>query len=152
MQNKKRNSTSDKQHFVSQGPAETEKIGRDFAQLLKPGDVVALCGDLGTGKTVITRGIVAGLSADHDIFVASPSFTIIIEYPTPIPIYHIDLFRLQPEDIEDLGLEDYMSENGITIIEWAEKMPYLPAEIWHVQLTWLDENRRDIVIIRQDSL
>ncbi len=84
--------------------------------------MVALSGDLGTGKTVLARGIAAGAGAGG--YIASPTFTLIREYRGPVPIYHVDLFRLEPSEVEDLGLEELL-ERGITVIEWAEKVPHL---------------------------
>lgn len=134
--------------FISCSATETEEFGRRFASSLQVGDVVALVGELGTGKTVFTRGIVSRYTKDYDILVSSPSFTLIHEYPTDIPIFHLDLFRLETDDVIDLGLDDIITNKSITIVEWAEKMPYLPHMFWLIEFTWLDENRRSVSISR----
>jgi len=102
--------------------AETTEVGRIIGRRLRRGDVVALTGELGTGKTVLARGIAAGAGATG--YFASPTFTLIREYAGPAPVHHVDLFRLEPAEAADLGLEELM-ERGITVIEWAEKVPRL---------------------------
>jgi len=104
------------------GEAETTEVGRIIGRRLRRGDVVALTGELGTGKTVLARGIATGAGATG--YIASPTFTLIREYAGPAPVYHVDLFRLEPAEAADLGLEELM-ERGITVIEWAEKVPRL---------------------------
>ncbi|MBN2382619.1 tRNA (adenosine(37)-N6)-threonylcarbamoyltransferase complex ATPase subunit type 1 TsaE [bacterium] len=129
---------------LSHSPDQTEEYGRELAHHLGPGDTILLYGDLGTGKTVFTRGIVKGLCSDRDIYVSSPSYVIVLEYRCPLPVYHIDLFRLEQPDLFEIGLEDYFTENAIVIVEWAEKMPFLPSEYWRVDLVWQDEFTRSI--------
>jgi tRNA threonylcarbamoyladenosine biosynthesis protein TsaE len=91
--------------------------------------VLALTGDLGTGKTVLTRGIALGLGIPMDQ-VSSPTFTLIQEYPGSIPLIHVDLYRLErPSEISALGLEEYFTPSTIVIIEWAERFPQiLPSD------------------------
>lgn len=102
----------------TQGEGETAEVGRIIGRSLRRGDVVALTGELGTGKTVLARGIAAGAGARG--YIASPTFTLIRAYAGPVTVYHVDLFRLAPAEAADLGLEELM-ERGITVIEWAEK-------------------------------
>jgi tRNA threonylcarbamoyladenosine biosynthesis protein TsaE len=97
-------------------------LGRRIGRALGRGDLVALVGELGTGKTVLARGIAEGLGASG--YVASPTFTLIREYQGPTPMYHVDLFRLTPQEAADLGLEESM-EQGVIVIEWAERAPGL---------------------------
>jgi len=121
------NSTSTNRFvYISQSPEETKNLGKKLGKLLQEGDLLALNGDLGAGKTCLIQGIAVGLnSRDH---VSSPSFSIIKEYSGDKPIYHFDLYRLtQPEELETLGYEEYFYGNGVTLIEWAEKIKhYLP--------------------------
>ncbi|HNP60226.1 MAG TPA: tRNA (adenosine(37)-N6)-threonylcarbamoyltransferase complex ATPase subunit type 1 TsaE [Nitrospirales bacterium] len=108
---------------------ETIKFGERLGKLLTGGDVLALTGDLGAGKTVLTCGIALGLGIPMDQ-VSSPTFTLIQEYSGAIPLIHVDLYRLDgPSDISTLGLEEYFTPNTIVLIEWAERFPQiLPAD------------------------
>ena len=128
-------------------PAETQTIGEEIGKQLRQGDLVALIGDLGTGKTCLTQGIARGVGVDPNQIVNSPSYTLINEYAGKIPIYHVDLYRLQNHDeLLDLGLDEYMEGNGICIIEWAEKLGSLKISHTKIQITWLSEMTREIEI------
>ncbi len=108
------------------GEEATERLGQQLASSLRSGDVVALHGELGAGKTCLVRGLAKGLGLDEGL-VASPSFSLINEYPGSVSLFHIDCYRLHPEEaIEELGLEEYMEGRGITAIEWAERVSFLP--------------------------
>ncbi|MGH2348433.1 MAG: tRNA (adenosine(37)-N6)-threonylcarbamoyltransferase complex ATPase subunit type 1 TsaE, partial [bacterium] len=121
---------------TTRSPEETEALGRRIGSQLRPGDVVALSGDLGTGKTVLAQGIVAGAGASG--YVASPTFTFIREYSGAVPVAHVDLYRIDdPRQLDDLGLEDVFSGRMLVIIEWAEKAgDWLPAEHLWITLTF----------------
>jgi tRNA threonylcarbamoyladenosine biosynthesis protein TsaE len=124
------------------GEKETESLGERLASGLLPGDLLALYGDLGAGKTCLVRGIARGLGIDEGS-VASPSFTLINEYPGRVPLVHLDAYRLDSaEAFEELGLEDYFEGAGVLVIEWAEKVPDLPDERIDIAIRWVDENRR----------
>ena len=112
-----------------QSVRETIQFGKQVGQQLTGGAVLALTGDLGTGKTVLTRGIAFGLGMSMDQ-VSSPTFTLIQEYTGSIPLIHVDLYRLErPSDISTLGLEEYFTPDTIVIIEWAERFPQiLPSD------------------------
>jgi tRNA threonylcarbamoyladenosine biosynthesis protein TsaE len=107
--------------MILTGPDETEAFGRSLACSLRPGDVVALFGDLGAGKTTLARGILAGLG--HEGEVASPTFPIVIPYEAlRLPAWHVDLYRLEdPAEIEELALDEAL-EDGILLVEWPERM------------------------------
>jgi len=116
--------------FVTKSPEETENLGRVVAQSLRHGDIIALSGDLGAGKTVFARGVLRGLG--YAGRVTSPTFTIVNEYETPAGIVsHLDLYRiLQPEALLEIGLEEYLDGNRIILIEWSENAgSLLPPEI-----------------------
>ncbi len=99
---------------------ETENLGQRLSQLLQPGDVICLFGDLGSGKTALARGFCSGLGCNDDV--TSPTFTIINEYAGKFPVYHFDLYRLESEEeIFDLGYEEYFFGEGVCLIEWAER-------------------------------
>jgi tRNA threonylcarbamoyladenosine biosynthesis protein TsaE len=123
-------------------------MGKRLGRLFQPGDVVALVGDLGTGKTQFIKGVAEGVGVGKSPYVSSPSFTLINEYPGRIPFYHIDLFRLQSEkEAEALGLEEYVRGNGITAIEWADKVSsLLPEELLLVKILYTGEHSRTIEI------
>lgn len=104
---------------------ETIQFGKRLGLELTGGEVLALTGDLGTGKTVLTRGIALGLGIPSDQ-VSSPTFTLIQEYTGSIPLIHVDLYRLErPAEISTLGLEEYFTSHTIVIIEWAERFPHI---------------------------
>jgi tRNA threonylcarbamoyladenosine biosynthesis protein TsaE len=114
--------------FISNSSAETEAIGRQLANNLDAGYVLALKGELGSGKTLFTQGLVAGLHIDAAV--TSPTFTIVHEYQGGrLPVYHFDFFRLEnPESALRLGLEDYFFSDGVSVIEWADRFPELIPE------------------------
>jgi len=119
--------------YGSKSPEDTRELGRQLAERLRPGDVVALEGELGAGKTVLVQGLARGLGTDPKIPVNSPSYTLIHEYPGPVPLFHLDFYRLtQKESVLGLGLEEYFEGEGVTVVEWAEKFGELfPAgTIW----------------------
>jgi tRNA threonylcarbamoyladenosine biosynthesis protein TsaE len=108
------------------GPAETEAFGRSLAPLLRPGDVIALFGDLGAGKTTFARGLLRGLGFEGEV--ASPTFPIVQPYEELVlPVWHVDLYRIQePEEIEELALEEVL-DDGALLLEWPERMG---AALW----------------------
>ena len=108
---------------VTQSSHETLQLGQKLGAKLIPGDLVLLFGDLGAGKTCLTQGICLGAGLDSNNYIRSPTFTLINEYPAKVPIFHIDLYRLETEgEISNLGLEEIIYSNAITIIEWSEKL------------------------------
>jgi ATPase, YjeE family len=111
--------------FISNSASETEAVGRQFATEVAAGAILALQGDLGSGKTQFTKGLVAGLESSAPV--TSPTFTIIHEYPGGrLPVYHFDFFRLENrESVAQLGLDDYFFGDGISVIEWADRFPEL---------------------------
>jgi tRNA threonylcarbamoyladenosine biosynthesis protein TsaE len=127
---------------------ETKEFGRVLAKELKAGSVVALSGPLGSGKTVLIQGICSGLGVTE--FVTSPSFVIINEYPGKVKVYHFDLYRLENvEEFIKLGYEEYFYGNGITLIEWAEKIKnFLPEKRMEINLEILSEKERRISVRR----
>lgn len=139
--------------IISKGPEETIRLGKRFAALLKKGDVVALTGELGSGKTTLTKGIAKGLGVRRAKYVNSPSFVIIKEYSGRLPLYHFDLYRLDSaSDIETTGYEEYFWGNGVCVIEWAEKIAdLLPKEYIKIELRFKKENERSIRFIPKGS-
>jgi len=128
--------------LVSHSPEQTQKIGAGIGELALPGDIFLLVGRLGTGKTCLTQGIARGLNIKE--YALSPSFVIIRELYGRLPLYHIDLFRLDHiEEIEELGLDDYLYGKGVCVVEWAEKgLTVLPAEHLLVQIDFISDTER----------
>lgn len=104
---------------------DTIEAGRRLGASLRPGDIVLLYGDLGAGKTAFVRGLAGGLGLDPDE-VTSPTFTIVQEYRGTPTLHHVDLYRLAPEEVPDLGLEDLAGDEAVLAIEWAERLPRPP--------------------------
>ncbi len=123
--------------ITTHSPEETEAFARNLAASLKEGDILALTGDLGAGKTHFTRGLANGLNIPADVAISSPTFSIVQEYSGGrLPLYHFDFYRLEsPHDLLDLGWDDYLDAGAITVIEWADKFPeLLPPHTswWHL--------------------
>ncbi len=119
---------------------ETQRLAAKLAKYLKARDVITLEGDLGAGKTSFTQGLALGLGITQ--IVNSPTFTLIKEYQGNLPLYHMDVYRLEGED-EDLGFEEYFYGEGISVVEWAQFIEdYLPDQLLNIIILKLDENRR----------
>ena len=127
---------------------ETIRVGKEIGSRLLPGDVLALVGELGAGKTQLIKGLAEGVGMESSAYISSPSFTLIHEYPGKIPFYHMDFFRLEREqEAEALGLEEYFQGTGITAIEWADKIPsLLPKELLFICIAIVDKNIRSLEI------
>ncbi|MBI3322891.1 MAG: tRNA (adenosine(37)-N6)-threonylcarbamoyltransferase complex ATPase subunit type 1 TsaE [Candidatus Omnitrophica bacterium] len=134
--------------LTSRSPEETEAIGRRLAGRLKAGDVVALTGEIGAGKTTLVRGLAEGLGVPAGS-VASPSFVLVREYRGRLPVFHADLFRLEGlPDAATVGLEDFYPQGGITVIEWADRVPgVLPGEHLEIRFDVLDPQTRRLTFI-----
>ncbi|HEU0264713.1 MAG TPA: tRNA (adenosine(37)-N6)-threonylcarbamoyltransferase complex ATPase subunit type 1 TsaE [Geobacterales bacterium] len=134
------------QQLISQSADETERLGERLGALLAAGDVVALVGELGGGKTCFTRGIARGLGVDPTQPLTSPTFTLMQQYQGRVPLYHFDLYRLAgTADDHDLGFEEYLEGDGAAVIEWAERLPgLLPTERLTVTFHWQDDEERSL--------
>lgn len=135
--------------FLAEAEA-TRSLGVKFGQLLPTGSVILLEGDLGAGKTTLVQGIGEGLGITEPI--VSPTFTLINEYTKGrLPLYHLDLYRLQTPEIKALNLESYWEGDevalGVVAIEWAERLPYLPESYLRLCLTYSGENGREAKLI-----
>ena len=112
------------EEVITQSADETKQWGREFAKRLRAPVLVLLTGDLGSGKTTFTKGIVAGLGAAAEDEVTSPTFTLVHEYGKGTRVYHVDLYRIESfHDFETLGLEDLFAQPGMVILEWSERFP-----------------------------
>lgn len=133
--------------LVTKSADETILIGKKIGNCLKPGDIIALQGTLGAGKTTITKGIALSLEITDDI--TSPTFCLISEYYGKMPLYHMDVYRLGGiDDFENLGVDEMLYGDGVCLIEWSEKiMSYLPKSTIIVRLETTDsDNERKITI------
>ena len=128
--------------LISHSPEQTQKLGAGIGELAMPGDIFLLVGCLGAGKTCLTQGIARGLNIKE--YTLSPSFVIIRELYGRLPLYHIDLYRLDRiEEIADLGLDDYLYGDGVCVIEWAEKgLSILPPEHLLIQIGFIADTER----------
>ena len=128
--------------LISHSPEQTQRLGVRIGELALPGDILLLVGALGTGKTCLTQGIAWGLGIEEYAF--SPSFVIVRELYGRLPLYHIDLYRLDHiEEIIELGLDDYLYGNGVCVVEWAEKgLSILPTEHLLIQIGYLSDTER----------
>ena len=137
--------------FISKSVKETLSIGEKLAKRLKRGDFVALVGDLGSGKTVLTKGLAKGLGVKNHRYVNSPTFVIIKEYKGKLPLYHFDLYRLDhPGMLDAENFEEYFYGDGVTVVEWADKIKgLLPKKRWDVNMSVAGEDKRRIKISRK---
>ena len=132
--------------FETSTEPETSAAGETLGRTLGTGDVVLLYGDLGAGKTAFVRGLARGIGANPDD-VSSPTFTLVQEYAGPsLTLFHVDLYRLEPAEIDDLGLEDLVSGDGVVAIEWAERWTGRPDDVIEVKIEETGDDRRRIQI------
>jgi tRNA threonylcarbamoyladenosine biosynthesis protein TsaE len=139
--------------FSSGSPEDTIAIARALAEVLEPGDVVALTGDLGAGKTLFCKGIGEALGVPPDR-VVSPSFTIVTEHAGRIPLTHVDVYRLDSlREAEEIGLDEtFAGREGICVVEWAEKVTeLLPTGCIRVTFTISGGDRRGIAVAAPDQ-
>ncbi len=135
---------------------ETRNLGRVIGSNISPGDIVLLTGGLGAGKTTLTQGILWGLGSDE--YARSPTFVLVNEYNARIPVYHMDLYRLDTfEEIDGLGLEDYLFGDGLCVIEWADKARgYFPLDHVDISIETISDSARVFTLdtghIEGDSL
>lgn len=127
--------------FIVHNVEETYALAKLLAKFVQPGDVLALVGDLGAGKTTFTQGLAQGLGIQDRV--NSPTFTIIKEYEGRIPLYHMDVYRLNGE--EDLGFDEYFSGDGVTVVEWPSQIAeFLPEELLWIEITAANDPEREI--------
>jgi tRNA threonylcarbamoyladenosine biosynthesis protein TsaE len=128
--------------------AATQAFGQRLGQRLWPGAVIALIGELGAGKTQLTRAIAQGLGITDSRAVTSPTFVLVQEYEARLPIYHFDAYRLRTEaEFAELGADEYFESNGVCLVEWADRVPgCLPAEHLRITLSVTGETSRRATI------
>ena len=128
--------------LISTSPEETRVIGRIVGEHAAAGDVVLLTGELGTGKTCLTQGILHGLGSDD--LARSPTFVLISEHHGRMPLYHMDLYRVgSVEQTEELGIEEYLEGDGLTVVEWADNVPGIfPDDSLRIHIELVSEDER----------
>jgi tRNA threonylcarbamoyladenosine biosynthesis protein TsaE len=134
--------------FHSPGENCSLLLGHRIGELLQPGDILGLWGELAAGKTLLTRGIARGLGVAPEVRITSPTFTIINEYSGRVRLYHLDLYRLSgPDDLDTLPWEESLFGNGVAVIEWPDRLGrLLPAERWDIKFSIGDEENREMLI------
>jgi tRNA threonylcarbamoyladenosine biosynthesis protein TsaE len=140
------------QKYISQSPADTEKIGQSLGEKITGGCVIAFHGGLGMGKTCFIRGLAKGLLSDDTV--TSPTFALINEYLSGrLPIYHFDMYRVNSwEDLYSTGYFDYIEQGGVIAAEWSENIESaLPDDTIYVCINRIDENTREIIIKNKDE-
>ena len=130
---------------------ETRNLGRVIGSNISPGDILLLTGGLGAGKTTLTQGILWGLGSDE--YARSPTFVLVNEYQAHIPVYHMDLYRLDSfEEIDGLGLEDYLFGDGLCVIEWADKAQgYFPLDHVDISIETVSDSARVFTLEAEDG-
>jgi tRNA threonylcarbamoyladenosine biosynthesis protein TsaE len=125
---------------------ETKLAGRELGKNLQPGTIISIKGELGSGKTVFVQGLALGLGVPESIYVTSPSYTLINEYPGRCPLFHADFYRLDAtSDFYDLGLEDILEENVVVAIEWPDRLPgHFQRHDIDVHIKITGDNEREI--------
>lgn len=138
-------------HIESTSEKETWDVGFKLGRIIEKGDIVCLTGELGAGKTVFVKGMASALSVEN--YVTSPTFTIVNEYNGRIPFYHLDVYRIsEPEDMFEIGFEEYIYGNGVTVIEWADSIKeILPGEVIWVKIEKNQVNKNDAIGIKIES-
>ncbi|MFP4228821.1 MAG: tRNA (adenosine(37)-N6)-threonylcarbamoyltransferase complex ATPase subunit type 1 TsaE, partial [Salinivenus sp.] len=147
MSNVKRSTAEALFPVTTDSEAETRRLGAQLAERLPSGAVVALYGDLGTGKTHLVKGLAEGLGLDPAT-VRSPTFTILHTYDDERPLHHFDAYRVQtPDEFVELGFEDYVHGPGLTVIEWADRVEsLLPSDTLRLTLTHVAPQQRRIAL------
>ncbi|MGI6594034.1 MAG: tRNA (adenosine(37)-N6)-threonylcarbamoyltransferase complex ATPase subunit type 1 TsaE [Christensenellales bacterium] len=133
-------------HKFSESESDTINLALSFSKNLRPGDIVILNGDLGAGKTTFVKGLAKGLGVDSHI--KSPTFVIIKEYKGYINLIHIDTYRIDGNDIDKIGLEEYMDGKNLIIIEWNKFDLFSEKANYKIDMKYISQNQREIVISR----
>jgi tRNA threonylcarbamoyladenosine biosynthesis protein TsaE len=131
--------------LISTSEEQTRRFGFELGQLLIPGILVLLRGELGAGKTCLSGAIARGLGVSADTAVASPTYTLMQEYQGRCPLYHFDLYRLSdPDELMELGFEEYLHGDGVALVEWPERYPELENNSMRFTLEWKGERTRSV--------
>jgi tRNA threonylcarbamoyladenosine biosynthesis protein TsaE len=134
---------------ISRSAEHTRRLGVRLGKLLQGGEIIGLVGELGTGKTCFVRGLTEGLEVSRETWIRSPTFTLVNEYQGRLPIYHIDLYRIESTgELQELNLREYLYSNGVSLIEWFE---YFPAgeieDHLEVELAYREGSKRQLTFL-----
>ncbi len=134
--------------ITTESDQDTIRLGQDIGRLLLEGDVVGLVGELGSGKTWLTKGIALGLGVTPKTIVTSPSFTLVNQYQARATLYHMDVYRLASlDEALSAGIEEMIHSGGVVVLEWADRWPeILPEQTLMVKLLILDDHRRTLIL------
>ncbi len=127
---------------------QTQDLGRKIGSLIQSATIIALSGDLGSGKTTLIQGISAGLDVPADYYITSPTYTLINQYPGRLPLFHVDLYRIEnPESLHDIGLYDILQENAVIALEWAERLDRSTlTEYIFIEMEFVSDNSRKLTL------
>ena len=141
--------SSFKLHTTSHSLEETQELGKNIGTLIASPTLLALTGELGSGKTAFVQGLASGLEVPQEYYITSPSFTLINEYPGRMRLFHVDLYRLENyTDLEEIGLYEILEGDGVVAVEWAEKLPEdLLSTYIAIGFNIIDDETREINII-----
>ena len=136
------------QEIESRSVEQTLELGRALGESCRGGEVIALIGELGSGKSLFTKGLAAGLGIDRPDHVTSPTFVIINEYPGRLRLYHVDAYRLGgADDLDALGIEEIIESGGVVAIEWADRVSdCIPSEAITIRIDITGDSRRRLII------
>ena len=134
---------------ISRSAEHTRRLGVRLGKLLQGGEIIGLVGELGTGKTCFVRGLTEGLEVSRETWIRSPTFTLVNEYQGRLPIYHIDLYRIESTgELQELNLREYLYSNGVSLIEWFECFPAGEIEDHlEVELAYREGSKRQLTFL-----
>jgi tRNA threonylcarbamoyladenosine biosynthesis protein TsaE len=134
--------------MITRAVEQTRTLGAALGRHVPPGAVIALTGDLGSGKTVLVQGLAQGLAVPAAFYITSPTYTLINEYPGRLCLYHVDLYRLtDPDELDETGLHDILGADGVVVIEWADRLPAsLLNRYLRIHLVPLGPDKREITL------
>ena len=135
--------------LLSKSAQQTRSLGRRLGRLMQGGEIIGLVGELGAGKTCFVRGVAEGLDVGEEAWIRSPTFTLINEYHGRLPLYHIDLYRIgSAHELEGLNLREYLYSDGVSLIEWFERLPMAEVDEWlELRLAYGRGTQRELVFI-----
>jgi len=133
--------------LISHSARQTRNLGRRLGRLMQGGEIIGLIGELGAGKTCFVKGVAEGVEVGEEAWIRSPTFTLINEYHGRLPVYHIDLYRIgSVDELEGLNLREYLYSDGVSLIEWFERLPVAEAdECLELRLAHLGGNQRELM-------
>jgi tRNA threonylcarbamoyladenosine biosynthesis protein TsaE len=134
--------------IITNSADQTRRLGQILGSIATPGMVLALTGELGSGKTCLVQGLARGLDVPVTCDVVSPSYTLVNQYPGKRALHHIDLYRITADDLDDIGLDEILAGDGVVAIEWAERLPpdFLGDHVVTVRMACISADDREIAI------